>query len=144
VFVCCFSLLMRHLLAWSIHVNIIALHSVKRVISVSTTFKYNETKMHKTGEFLQKNCYAYHHKPSHCVFTVLGCYLSLNAEALETSERATEQLFINSGSQFKIAAKRYAYHIHKMGVCYHNQIRHYLHLSHFNSHGVMKGSGIPQ
>ena len=87
VFVWCFSLLMGHLMACSINVNSIALHSIKRGISDSITFKYDETKMVKTGEFVQeKNCYANPYEPFYCVFTALGCYLSLNAEALKKKE----------------------------------------------------------
>ena len=66
--------------------------------------------MDKTGEFVQeKNCYANPHEPFYCIFTALGCYLSLNAEALAK----TEKLFINPGSQFKTAAQTYARDIHK-------------------------------
>ena len=138
VFVWCFSLLMWHLMARSINVDSIALHSIKRGISDSITFKYDETKMDKTGEFVQeKNCYANPHEPFYCVFTALGCYLSLNAEALEK----TEKLFINPGSQFKTAAQTCAPHIHEMGIRYADQLQNYGRLSHFNIHGVRKGSG---
>jgi len=88
--------------------------------------------MDKTGEFVQeKNCYANPHELFHCVFTALGCYLSLNAEALDK----TEKLFINP------TAQTYARHIHEMGIRYANPIRNYIRLSHFNIHGVRKGSG---
>ena len=54
VFVWCFCLLMWHLMARSINVDSIALHCIKRGISDSITFKYDETKMDKTGEFVQE------------------------------------------------------------------------------------------
>ena len=54
MFVWCFSLLMWHLRAHSINVNSIALQSITRGISDSITFKYDETKMDKTGEYVQE------------------------------------------------------------------------------------------
>jgi hypothetical protein len=45
---------MWHLMARFINVDSIALHSIKRGISDSITFKYDETKMDKTGEFVQE------------------------------------------------------------------------------------------
>ena len=138
VFVWCFCLLMWHLMARSINVDSIALHCIKRGISDSITFKYDETKMDKTGEFVQeKNCYSNPHEPLYCVFTALGCYLSINAEALENNEK----LFVSPGSKYRTAAQNFARHVHEMGTRHAETIKNYVRLSHFNIHGVRKGSG---
>jgi hypothetical protein len=64
-------------MALSINVDSIALHSIKRGMSDSITFKYDETKMDKTGKFVQeKHCYSNPFRPAVCIFTALGCYLS--------------------------------------------------------------------
>jgi hypothetical protein len=52
VFVWAFALLMWHLMAWSINIDSVALHSMKRGISDSVTFKYDQTKVDKTGELV--------------------------------------------------------------------------------------------
>jgi hypothetical protein len=44
VFVWCFSLLMWHLMARSINVDSIALHNIKKGVSDSIVFEYDETK----------------------------------------------------------------------------------------------------
>jgi len=44
VFVWAFALLMWHLMVRSINSNSVALHSIKRFISDSITFKYDETR----------------------------------------------------------------------------------------------------
>jgi hypothetical protein len=73
---------MWHLIARSVNVDSIALHSVKRGKSDSITFKYDQTKMDQTGEFIQeKNCYSNPHEAYLCLFTSLGCYLSVNLVA---------------------------------------------------------------
>ena len=54
VFVWCFSLLMWHLMARSINIDCLSLHNLKRGISDSIVFKYDETKMDETGEFVQE------------------------------------------------------------------------------------------
>ncbi len=54
---------MWHLMVPFIHVDSISLHSVKKGIVNSITFKYDETKMDKSGDFIQKNCYSNPHKP---------------------------------------------------------------------------------
>ena len=67
-------------MARSINVDSIVLHSFKRGIPDSITFKYDEMKTDKTGEFAQeKNEYANPREPFHCVFIAIGYYLSLNA-----------------------------------------------------------------
>ena len=116
----------------------IALHSIKKGISDSLTLKYDETKMDKTGEFVQeKNCYSNPQKPLYCIFTALGCYLSINAESLENNER----LFVAPGSKYRTAAQTFARHVHEMGIRHADTIKNYVRLSHFNIHGVCKGSG---
>ena len=129
---------MWHLMACLINVDSIALNSIKKGISGSITFKYDETKMDKTGEFVQeKNCYSNPHEPLYCVSTALGCYLSINAESLEKNER----LFVAPGSKYRTAAQTFARHVHEMGIRHADTIKNYVRLSHFNIHGVCKGSG---
>jgi hypothetical protein len=54
-----YSLLMWHMMDRSISRSFIALHNIKRGVSDSIQVKYHETKMDKSGEFVQtKNCYA--------------------------------------------------------------------------------------
>lgn len=138
VFVWCFALLMWNLMARSINVDCIALHSIKRGMSDSITFKYDETKMDKTGEFVQeKNCYSNPFNPFVCIFTALGCYLSIYSETLEK----TELLFLLPGRKGKTAAQNFARQISAIGERYANTIKSYLRLSHFNIHGLRKGSG---
>ena len=68
-------------MARSCNVDCLSFHNIKRGISDSIVFKYDETKMDKTGEFVQeKNVYS---NPlagqGHlCFFTALGVYLSLH------------------------------------------------------------------
>ena len=97
------------------------------------TFKYDETKMDKTGEFVQeKNCYSNPHEPLYCVFTALGCYLSINAEVLKNNEK----IFVSPGSKNRTAAQNFARHVHEMGTRHTETIKNYVRLSHFNIHGV--------
>ena len=63
VFAWCFCLMMWHLMVPFIHVDSISLHSVKKGIVNSITFEYDETKMDKSGDLIQKNCYSNPHKP---------------------------------------------------------------------------------
>jgi hypothetical protein len=138
VFVWAFALLMWHLMARSINIDSVALHSIKRGISDSITFKYDETKVDKTGEFVcEKNVYSNPHNPFVCVFTALGCYLSINSEMLE----GTERLFIARGTKYTTASQNFARQVSAMGFRYAHQIKSFLRLSHFNIHGVRKGSG---
>ena len=138
VFVWAFALLMWHLMARSINIDSVALHAIKRGISDSITFKYDETKVDKTGEFVcEKNVYSNPHDPFVCVFTALGCYLSINSEMLE----GTERLFIARGTKYTSASQNFARQVAAMGVRYADQIKSFLRLSHFNIHGVRKGSG---
>ena len=102
IFVWCLAMLMWHLMARSVNVDCIALHSIKRGMSDSISFKYDETKTDKTGEFVQeKNCYSNPFNPLVCIFTALGCYLSIHSEALEK----TEFLFLGPGRKYKTAAE---------------------------------------
>ena len=54
LFVWCFALLMWHLMARSINVDCLSLHNIKRGVSDSIVFKYDEKKMDKTGKFVQE------------------------------------------------------------------------------------------
>jgi hypothetical protein len=138
VFVWCFALLMWNLMARSINVDCIALHSIKRGILDSITFKYDETKMDKTGEFVQeKHCYSNPYNPFVCIFTALGCYLSIYSETLEK----TEKLFHVPGRNAKTAAQNFTRQIAAIGDRHADAIKVYLRLSHFSIHGLRKGSG---
>jgi hypothetical protein len=53
VFVWVYSLLMWHMIAQSISISSMALHNIKWGVSNSIQFKYNETKMDKSGKFVQ-------------------------------------------------------------------------------------------
>jgi hypothetical protein len=129
---------MWNLMARSINVDCIALHSIKQGMSDSITFKYDETKMDKTGEFVQeKNCYSNPFSPTVCIFTALGCYLSINSEKLEK----TELLFLKPDRKGKTAAQNFARQISAIGERFADTIKSYLRLSHFNIHGLRKGSG---
>jgi hypothetical protein len=89
--------------------------------------------MDQTGKFVQeKNCYSNPHEAYLCIFTGLGCYLSLNSEKLASQEL----LFINPGSSWKTAAHTFARQVEMIA-----QISNYLRISHFNIHGLRKGSG---
>ena len=97
-------------MARSINVDCLSLHNLKRGISDSIVFKYDETKMDKTGEFVQeKNVYSNPLKGQEhlCVFTALGCYLSLYSEQLEGAEK----ICIRPGSQYRTAAQSFALQI---------------------------------
>ena len=75
------------------------LHSIKWRMTDSITFEYDQTKMDQTGKFVkEKNCYSNPHEAYLCIFTGLGCYLSLNSEKLASQEL----LFINPGSKWKV------------------------------------------
>ena len=52
----------------------------------SIKFKFDDTKDDKTGEFVQeKNFYANPINPHLCFFLALGCWISVNAEILESN-----------------------------------------------------------
>ena len=86
---------------------------------------------------MQKNVCSNPHVPFVCVFTSLGCYLNINSEMLE----ASAHLFIACGTKYTTASQNFAHQVAAMGASYANQIKDFLHLSHFNIHGVRKGSG---
>ena len=95
-------------------------------------------KANKTGEFVQeKNCYANPLKPHVCFFLALGCWISLNAERLETME----QLFLNKGAKLGTAAPRYCTQLAELVGKHFETAKHYVRLSHFNAHDIRKGSG---
>ncbi len=77
----------------------LSLHNMKHGISDSIVFKYDKTKMDKTGEFVQeKKCYSnpLRGQEHFCLFTALGIYLSVNQECLSD----TEKIFINPGENY--------------------------------------------
>ena len=80
-----FCLCIWHLMAHLYNVDCLSFHNIKRGILDSIIFKYDETKMDKTGEFVQeKNVYS---NPlasqGHLYFfTAFGIDLSLHQERL--------------------------------------------------------------
>ena len=138
IFVWVFSLSMWHLMSRSISVDGLAFHNIKCGTSDSIKFKFDETKADKTGEFVQeKNCYANPLNGYLCYFLALACWISLNAERLE----ATEHLFIIAGSQFGSASQRYCTQLAELVAKHFETAKHHLRVSHFNAHGIRKGSG---
>ena len=140
IFVWVFCLCMWHLMARSCNVDCLSFHNIKRGISDSIVFKYDETKMDKTGEFVQeKNVYS---NPlagqGHlCFFTALGVYLSLHQERLAE----TEKLFLTPGAQLGNAAQTFARQVGEIAKRNFDTVRNYCRLSHFNIHGLRKGGG---
>jgi hypothetical protein len=133
-----FSLLMWHMMARSISISSIALHNIKRGVSDSIQFKYDETKMDKSGEFVQaKNCYANPKTPYLCLYLALGCWLSINSESFAT----TEKLFIKTGTKDGTASQTYCRQLSEMVKRHFMEARFFLRLSHFHAHGIRKGSG---
>ena len=138
IFIWVFSLLMWHMMARSISISSIALHNIKRGVSDSIQFKYDETKMDKSGEFVQtKNCYANPQTPYLCLYLALGCWLSINSESFET----TEKLFVKSGTKDGTASQTYCCQLSEMVKRHFMETRFFLRLSHFHAHGIRKGSG---
>jgi len=72
-----------------------------------------------------------------CFFCLLGCWISLNAEQLES----TEKLFIIPGLKLGSAAKHYCTQSAELVNRHFDIAKHHLRVSHFNAHGICKGSG---
>ena len=105
IFIWVFSLLMWHMMARSISISSI------RGVSDSIQFIYDETKMDKSGEFVQtKNCYANPQTPYLCLYLALGCWLSINSESFET----TEKLFVKSATKDSTASQTYCRQLSEM------------------------------
>jgi hypothetical protein len=140
IFVWCFSLLMWHLMARSINIDCISLHNIKKGVSDSIVFKYDNTKMDQSGEFVQeKNCYSNPLPGSEhlCLFTALGCYLSINSDSLTS----TEKLFIKAGSQLRTASANFGRQMSELANKSCNIVKNFVRLTHFSVHGFRKGSG---
>jgi hypothetical protein len=58
----------------------------------------------------EKNCYANPKKPHLCFFLALGCWISINADKLES----TEKLFLNPGKKAGSASQRYCGQLTKL------------------------------
>ena len=140
IFIWCFGMLMWHLMARSINIDSLSLHHMKRGVSDSIIFKYDETKMDKSGEFVQeKNCYS---NPlpdcGHlCLFTALGCYLSIHSDKLAD----TETLFLVPGSKLRTAAQNFSRQMKAMAERAIDTVKQFVRWSHFTIHGFRKGSG---
>jgi hypothetical protein len=128
---------MWQIMACSINVDCLSLHKLKRGVSDSIVFKYGETKMDKTDEFVQEIMLisnpleGWEHL---CVYTALGCYLSIYSEQPE----GREKFFISPGSQFCTAARTFALEIGKITKRYFDVVSNHVHLSHFSIHGIRK------
>ncbi|KAL7523497.1 hypothetical protein ACHAWF_002320 [Thalassiosira exigua] len=132
IFVWVFSLLMWHLMSRSISIDSIAFHNIKMGTSDSIKFKFDETKADKTGELVQeKNCYANPKKSHLCLFLAMACWISINAEKLENTER----LFINPGSKLGSASQRYCCQLAELISEHYEEVKRYLQVSRFNAHG---------
>jgi len=122
----------------SISIDSLAFHHIKSGTSDSIKFKFDETKADKTGEFTQeKNCYANPLAAHLCYFLALGCWISLNAERLEW----TEKLFLLPGAKNGSASQRYCNQLSEIVMRHEDTAKNILRLSHFNAHGLRKGSG---
>jgi hypothetical protein len=129
---------MWHLMSRSISIDSLAFHNIKSGTSDSIKFKFDETKADKTGEFTQeKNCYANPLAAHLCYFLALGCWISLNAERLES----TEKLFLLPGAKNGSASQRYCNQLSEIVLRHEDIAKNFLRLSHFNGHGLRKGSG---
>ena len=138
IYVWVFSLAMWNLMSRSISVDQLSLHNIKSGASDSIKFKYDETKADKTGEFVQeKNCYANPVEANVCFFLSLGVWISMGAERLED----TEKLFLRPGAKAGSASQRYCNQLSELVVRHQKEAKHHLRVSHFNAHGIRKGSG---
>ena len=138
VFVWVFSLAMWHLMSRSISIDSLAFHNIKSGTSDSIKFKFDETKADKTGEFTQeKKCYANPLSAHLCYFLSLGCWISSNAKRLAS----TEKLFLSPGTKNGSASQRYCTQLSEMVMRHQDVAKNHLRLSHFNAHGLRKGSG---
>ena len=102
-------------------------------------FKYDETKMDKTGKFVQeKNCYLnpLRGQEHFCLFTALGVYLSVNQEHLSS----TEKIFIDPGAELCSASQSFGRQICEIANRYSHVVKNFYRLSHFDIHGLRKGS----
>ena len=107
--------------------------------SVSNKFIFEKTKAEKTGEVVHdKNCLAKQFKPSMCFLLSLACWICLCAEKLEK----TVFLFVNPGAKLGTAAQRYCTQLSELVQRNFEVAKHFLRLSHFNAHGIRKGSGL--
>ena len=56
--------------------------------------------------------------------------------------KCIEKLFLNPGKKAGSASQRYCCQLSKLVTQHAQRARHYLRLSHFNAHGIRKGSGL--
>ena len=88
----------------SISVDALLFQNIKCGTSDSIRIKFDETNADETGEFVEeKNCYVNRIEAKKCFFLALGCWISINAEKLES----TEHLFVTPRSKLGSAAQRY-------------------------------------
>jgi hypothetical protein len=95
-------------MAWLCNVDCLSFHNIKRLISDSIIFKYDGTKIDKTGELVQKkNVYSnpLASQGHLCFITTLGVYLSLHQECLAE----TEKLLLTPVAQLGNAAQTFAW-----------------------------------
>ena len=88
IYVWVFSLAMWHIISRSISIDGLAFNNIKSGVSDSIKFKFDKTKADKTGKLVQENnFYANPINPRLCFFLALGCWISVNAEILESTEK---------------------------------------------------------
>ncbi|KAK1746052.1 hypothetical protein QTG54_002659 [Skeletonema marinoi] len=139
IFVWVFSLLMWHMMARSISISSMALHNIRRgTAGDSLAFKYDNSKTDQSGEFVQeKNCYANPQTPYLCLYLALGCYMSINSESFES----TEKLFVKSNTKNNTAAQNYCRQLSALVSRHADAAKKFLRISRFHAHGIRKGSG---
>ena len=94
-----------HLMAPSCNVDCLSFHNIKHGISDYSVFKYDDTKMDKTGKYVQEqNVFSNPFQGHLCFFTALRVYLSLHQECLAE----TEKLFSTPGAKLGNAAQTFA------------------------------------
>ena len=91
-------------MARSVSIDGLSFHHFKSGTSDSIKARFDDTKCDKTGEFFQeKNCYANPFKPHVCFYLALSCWISLNSERLNK----TEKFFLNLKKKPRRASHRF-------------------------------------
>jgi hypothetical protein len=119
-------------------INFLTFHNIKSGTSYSIKLKFEETKADKTVKFTQeKNCYANPFLAHLCYYLSLGCWISLNAKRLAS----TEKPFLSPGTKNGSALQQFCTQLSEMVIRHQDVAKNHLCLSHFNAHGLWKGSG---
>ena len=139
IFVWVYALLMWHLMARSISISSLGLHNIKLGSGGdSIAFKFDNSKTDQSGEFVQhKNCYANPSKAVLCLYTALGCWISIKSETFETKE----SLFEKSNTKNGTAAQTFCRQLSALVKKHAAEAKNFLRVSCFHAHGIRKGSG---